>query len=257
MTTATNTTAEAELPEKADPSNLASLYKHLRVCDVVDALDGIGYFGIGLMDKEVRPLWLGMRFWGEAATIRCVPSNRPMWKLDTTEDIVAAHGRWFSEVAHPKLPADLPAGHVIVMDAGGGPEVGFWGSENAMAVVRAGAVGIITDGYCRDTAEVAAQKSPVVARHRGRTIIPGRIMAVETQTTIACGGVQVNPGDIVGADDDGVVVVPRHVAEEVAVHARAILLADMRARKTHYEGLGMRPDSSIDVDAILAYYADV
>jgi len=209
------------------------------------------------MDPEVRPLWSGMKFWGEAATIRAVPSNRPMWKLDTTADIVAAHGRWFAEVPHPKLPVDLKPGHVIVMDAGGGPEVGFWGSENAMASVVAGAVGIITDGYCRDTGEVTAQKSPVVARHRGRTIIPGRIMVVETQTTIACGGVQVNPGDMIGADDDGVVVVPRHVAEEVAVHAREILLADMRARKRHYDSLGMTPDSSVDVDAVLAYYADL
>src|SRR5690606_4835515 len=188
--------------EKADPSNLSSLYQHLRVCDVADALDGIGYFNIGLMDPEVRPLWSGMKFWGEAATIRCVPSNRPMWKLDTTEDIVAAHGRWFAEYPQAKLPKDLQPGHVIVMDAGGGPEVGFWGSENVMGAVLDGAVGVITDGYCRDTAEVEAQQSPVVARRRGRTIIPGRIMAIETQTTIACGGVQVNPGDIVGADDD-------------------------------------------------------
>ena len=243
--------------EKADPAELASLYQHLRVCDVVDAMDGIGYFNIGLMDTAVRPLWNGMQFWGEAATIRCVPSNKPMWKLDTTEDIVAAHGRWFAETSHARLPQDLKPGHVIVMDSGGGPEVGFWGSENAMAAVLGGAVGIITDGYCRDTAEVAAQKSPVVARHRGRTIIPGRIQAIETQTTIACGGVQVNPGDIVGADDDGVVVVPAHIAQEVAVHARAILLADMASRRRHYENLGMRPDSSVDIDAIEAYYAGV
>jgi regulator of RNase E activity RraA len=242
---------------KADASNLVSLYQHLRVCDVVDAMDGIGYFNIGLMDPEVRPLWLGMKFWGEAATIRAVPSNKPMWKLDTTDDIVAAHGLWFKENPQAKLPADLPSHHVVVMDAGGGPEVGFWGSENAMAAVLGGAVGIVTDGYCRDTAEVLAQRSPIVARHRGRTIIPGRIMAIETQTTIACGGVQVNPGDIVGADDDGVVVVPRHVAEEVATHARAILLADMRARKNHYANLGLVSDASIDVDAVLEYYAEV
>lgn len=257
MTTETSTSRPGFLYEKADPTKLGSLYQHLRVCDVVDALDGIGYFNIGLMDKEVRPLWSGMKFWGEAATIRCVPSNKPMWKLDTTEDIVAAHGRWFAKVPHPKLPTDLAPGHVVVMDSGGGPEVGFWGSENAMAAVVGGAVGIITDGYCRDTGEVEAQHSPVVARHRGRSIIPGRIMAIETQTTIACGGVQVNPGDIVGADDDGVVVVPREVAEEVAVHARAILLADMNARKRHYESLGMQPDSSIDIDAILEYYSGV
>lgn len=253
----TNTSNDAPIYEKADPAILGSLYQHLRVCDVVDAMDGIGYFNIGLMNPQVRPLWSGMKFWGEAATIRCVPSNKPMWKLETTEDIVAAHGRWFAQTEHAQLPADLKPGHVVVMDAGGGPEVGFWGSENAMSAVLGGAVGIITDGYCRDTAEVAAQRSPVVARYRGRTIIPGRIQAVETQTTIACGGVQVNPGDIVGADDDGVVVVPAHVAQEVAVHARAILLADMRARRKHYDSLGLNADSSVDFDAIEAYFASV
>jgi regulator of RNase E activity RraA len=243
--------------EKADADILGSLYQPLRVVDVVDALDGIGYFNVGLMDKEVRPIWLGMRFWGEAVTIRCVPSNKPMWKLDTTQDIVEAHRIWFEKNPPAALPKDLNPGHVIVMDAGGGPEVGYWGSENAMGAVLDGAVGIVTDGYCRDTAEVANQRTPIVARHRGRTIIPGRIEAVETQTTIACGGVQVNPGDIVGADDDGVVVVPAAVAVEVAVHARAILLADMRARAAKYERLGLASDSTVDVAAIEAYFAEV
>lgn len=252
----TLTTPTVNYP-KADPTEIASLYQHLRVVDVVDALDGIGYFNIGLMDPEVRPLWNGMKFWGEAATIRAVPSNKPMWKLESTDDIVHAHGIWFKENPPARLPNDVKPGHVIVMDSGGGPEVGFWGSENSMGALLAGAVGIITDGYARDTAEIELQKTPVVARHRGRTIIPGRIQAIETQTTIACGGVQVNPGDIVGADNDGVVVVPREVAAEVATHARAILLADMRSRREKYERLGKPSDQTVDVDAIMAYYEGV
>lgn len=80
---------------------------------------------------------------------------------------------------------------------------------------------------------------------------------VETQATISCGGTQVNPGDMVGCDDDGVIVVPAEVADEVAVHARAILLADMRARRKHYEALGIKPDSSVDHEAVDAYYASV
>lgn len=243
--------------EKADPENLASLYQPLRVADVADALDGIGYFNIGLMDPEVRPLWTGMKFWGEAVTIRCVPANKPMWKLDTTDEIVNAHGAWFDKYPPVTLPEDLKPGHVIVTDAGGGPEVGFWGSGNTQGAVVNGAVGIITDGYCRDTAEVALQRTPVVARHRGRTIIPGRIQAVEVQGTIACGGVQVNPGDIVGADDDGVVVVPAEVAFEVARHAREILLFDMGWRRKDYETLGKELDHTVDIEAIEAYFADV
>jgi 4-hydroxy-4-methyl-2-oxoglutarate aldolase len=254
MSTTTTTPLAAG---QANPDDLASLYQPLRVVDVADALDGIGYFNIGLMDREVRPLWPGMKFWGEAATIRCVPSNRPMWRLDSTEDIVAAHRIWFEQNPPARLPDDLKPGHVVVMDSGGGPEVGFWGSDNAMGAVLGGAVGVITDGYCRDTAEVVSQRTPVVARHRGRTIIPGRIMAVESQVTIACGGVQVNPGDIVGADDDGVIVVPRHVAEEVARHARAILLADMRSRRAKFDALGITTDATVEADRVEAYFAGV
>ena len=139
-------------------------------------------------------------------------------------------------------------------DTGGSGEVGFWGSANALNVVADGAVGIVTDGYCRDTAELTLQRTPICSRRRGRTIIPGRIETVEVQTRVACGGVQVRPGDIVGCDDDGVVVVPLEIASEVAVHARAILLADMRARRRLYERLRMPLDATVDFETVEAYY---
>jgi regulator of RNase E activity RraA len=240
-----------------DAFDLRKLYHYLRVVDVCDAMDGIGYFGVGLMDPEVRPLWAGMRFWGAALTIRCVPANRPMWKLETTEDIVDAHGIWFKEVGHVGIGGLVKPGHVVVTDTGGAGEVGFWGSCNSLGVVAEGAVGIVTDGYCRDTAEVTLQKTPICARKRGRTIIPGRIEVVEVQTTIGCGGVQVRPGDMVGCDDDGIVVVPQEAAEEVAVHARAILLADMKARRKLYERLGMEMDETVDWEKVEAYYREV
>ena len=237
-----------------DPFELAKQYKYLRVVDVADAMDGIGYFDIGLMAPEVRPLWLGMRFWGVAFTLRCVPSNRPMWKLSTTEEVVGAHGIWFKQVGQVSYADQLKPGHVIVMDSGGGRECGFWGSANSLGMMRRGVVGIVTDGYCRDTAEVAGQKAPICARLRGRTIIPGRIELVEVQTKIACGGVQVQPGDMVGCDDDGIIVVPGEVAQDVAVHARAILLSDMRGRRKHYEALGIQSDESVDVETVEKYY---
>ena len=238
-----------------DPFALRPLYKYLRVADVCDALDGIGYFDIGLMDPAIRPLWLGVKFWGPALTIRCVPANRPMWKLNTTEEIVGAHGAWFKEVGHVRFNDRIQPGHVLVCDTGGAREVGLWGSENSMGVMSAGAVGIVTDGYCRDTAEIALQKTPVCVRARGRTIIPGRIEVVDVQTKIGCGGVQVRPGDMVGCDDDGIVVVPLEVAREVAVQARAILLADMRARRKHYERLGLPLDATVDYETVEAIYA--
>lgn len=237
-----------------DPFELRKLYAYLRIVDVCDALDGLGYFNIGLMSPEVRPLWPGMKFWGVALTIRCVPANRPMWPLSTTEEIINAHGLWFQKVGHVGLNGLIRPGHVIVTDTGGAGEVGFWGSANSLSAVADGTVGIVTDGYCRDTGELTLQKTPICARARGRTIIPGRIEVAEVQTRIGCGGVQVRPGDLVGCDDDGVVVVPLEIAAEVALHARAILLADMRARRRLYERLGMAPDATVDYETVEAYY---
>lgn len=237
-----------------DPFELRKRYKYLRVVDVADAMDGIGYFNIGLMDPEVRPLWSGMRFWGPALTIRCVPANRPMWKLESTEEIVGAHGIWFREVGHKGVNDLIQAGHVVVTDTGGAKEVGFWGSANALDVVARGAVGVVTDGYCRDTGELTLQQTPICSRRRGRTIIPGRIYVADVQVTVGCGGAQVRPGDLVGCDDDGVIVVPLEIAEEVAVHAQAILLADMRARRKIYDRLGKAHDETVDVEMVDAYY---
>ena len=237
-----------------DSFQLRALYKYLRVVDVADALDGIGYFDIGLMAPEIRPLWPGMQFWGVALTLRCVPANRPMWRLETTEDIVNAHAIWFKEVGNIRVTDLIQPGHVVVTATGGAREVGFWGSANALGTIVRGAVGIITDGYCRDTAELTLQKTPICARARGRTIIPGRIEVADVQTKVGCGGVQVRPGDIVGCDDDGVIVVPYEVAAEVAVHARAVLLADMRARRRYYEQLNMPLDATVDYEAVEAYY---
>jgi regulator of RNase E activity RraA len=240
-----------------DPFALRALYKPLRVVDVCDAMDGMGYFGTGLMDPAVRPLWPGMRFWGPALTVRCVPANRPMWKLDSTEDIVNAHGIWFREVGNLGFDELIQPGHVIVTDTGGSGEVGFWGSCNGLGVIARGAVGIVTDGYCRDTGELTLQRTPICSRARGRTIIPGRIEVADVQSRIGCGGVQVRPGDMVGCDDDGVIVVPMEIAAEVALHARAILLADMRARKALYDRLGKEPDETVDYEAIETYFKEV
>lgn len=243
------------MSEQQDVFELRKLYKYLRVADVVDAMDGIGYFNIGLMWPELRPLWSGMKFWGPALTMRCVPANRPMWKLDSTEDIVNAHGIWFNEVGNLGVRDLIRPGHVIITATSGAGEVGFWGSANALGSVAAGAVGIVTDGYCRDTAELSLQQTPICSRARGRTIIPGRIQTVEVQTTVGCGGVQVRPGDMVGCDDDGIVVVPQEIVAEVAVHARAVLLADMRARRKLYSQLNMPEDETVDVAGVEAYYS--
>jgi 4-hydroxy-4-methyl-2-oxoglutarate aldolase len=243
----------------ADPFVIRKHFEPLRVVDVCDALDGIGYFNIGLVAPEIRPLWSGMKFWGVAFTLRCVPANRPMWKLASTDEIVRAHGIWFGEVGRGAFDhlGQIRPGHVLVTDVGSADSVGIWGSENSLGVLERGAVGIVTNGECRDTAELELQRTPICCRRRGRTIIPGRVEAVESQAKIGIGGAQVRPGDIIGCDDDGIVVVPIEVAQEVAGHARAILAADMKSRRRHYEKLGMKLDSTVDPAELDRYYADL
>ncbi len=259
MSKSTSRKAGKKSSAAVDPFALAKYYEPLRIVDVCDALDGIGYFNIGLVDPEIRPLYNGVKFWGVAYTIRCVPANRPMWKLDTTEDIVRDHAIWFNEMGRGAFDYadELKPGHVIVMDVGSTPQCGVWGSENTLGAMHRGVVGIMTNGDCRDTAEVELQQTPMVCRQRGRTIIPGRIEAVEKQGVIGFGGAQVRPGDIVGCDADGAVVVPLEVAAEVAVHAKAVMLADMRARRRHYERLGRPYDATVDADAMEKYYKDL
>jgi regulator of RNase E activity RraA len=94
----------------------------------------------------------------------------------------------------------------------------------------------------------------MACRGIGRTIIPGRVNTAEMNAVVGCGGVQVRPGDIVGCDADGIIVVPIEVAPEVAIHARAVLLADMRARRRRYESLGMPLDETVDYEQVEAYY---
>lgn len=77
---------------------------------------------------------------------------------------------------------------------------------------------------------------------------------VDTQVSIGCGGVQVRPGDIVGADNDGILVVPIEIAREVAIHARAILLADMHTRRNLYDQIGRPYDATVDFESVEDYY---
>lgn len=242
-----------------DSFRLKKYYDPLRVADVCDALDGIGHFNLGLVSPEIRALQRGTKFWGVAFTVRCVPANRPMWILPTTPEIVDSHDIWFRKVGLGvwRFYDQLEPGHVVVTDTGGAPPVGLWGSENSLRAIQKGAVGIITDGQCRDSGELLQQGTPICSRGVARTIIPGRIEIIETQARIGMGGVQVCPGDIVGCDDDGIVVVPQAVAEEVARHARAVLLADMRKRAKHFAELGYPKDDSVDVAKVERYFAEL
>ncbi|MCB0753816.1 MAG: RraA family protein, partial [Ignavibacteriae bacterium] len=98
----------------------------------------------------------------------------------------------------------------------------------------------------RDTDEIAKEKVPLYLRKKGRGIRPGRNELESVNKPIVIGGVLVCPGDVVVADGDGVIVVPRKVAKEVAKYARQILEKDKEARTQLYKELKMKADQTVN-----------
>jgi regulator of RNase E activity RraA len=126
-----------------------------------------------------------------------------------------------------------------------------------MGMQADGVVGIVTDGNARDTDEIIMQKNPVACRGIGRTIIPGRVELMDVDVPVACGGVMVRPGDIIGCDWDGVVVVPIEVAEDVLYFAARIAIDDKKSRRNLYEKLGKKPDETVDWESVADYFKDI
>jgi regulator of RNase E activity RraA len=247
------------MSEKKDAYALAERFRHyLRVTDVCDGLDAVGRADMTLVSREIRPLWLGMRFWGPAVTMRVLPTNRPMPAPLKPEDALRQHPIWREMGGfRADIKEHVKPGCVVVTSTGGARECGWWGSNNSMGIEAAGAAGIVTEGVCRDTDEVILQRTPVACAGIGRPIIPGRTELEEVQTPVSCGGVLVRPGDIIGCDWDGVVVVPLEVAEDVLLFAARIAVDDKRKRKELYDQMGKPHDETVDWEGAREYFKDL
>jgi len=236
---------------------ILELYKDLRVTDVCDGMDLIGLQDIGLMRKDIRPLWRDVesfshRILGFAITVRHVPTDVRVgqssfpdldgFKKFKSEQYGRAPDRW--------LQAAKP-GDVVVIDAGGIPECGFIGSNNSLGWAEKGVVGVVTNGGARDTDEIVkVKKIPVYCKngHSSRGVRPGRLIAESYNFPINCGGVLVYPGDLVVADGDGVIVVPREHALTVGNLAREIHVGDEKSRAQRYKRLGIPLDETVIVE---------
>ena len=239
-----------------DPYAIAARFnKYLRVTDVTDGLDAVGRADLTLLDPLIRPLWMGMRFWGPAVTMRVIPTNRRMPVIDR-KDALLQHSIWDKSGGMHAALSTKP-GCVIVTSTNGARECGYWGSNNSMAMQADGVVGIVTDGNARDTDEIIMQKNPVACRGIGRTIIPGRVELMDVNVPVACGGIMVRPGDIVGCDWDGIVVVPIEVAKDVLFFAASIAIADKKGRRSLYQKLGKAPDETVDWESVADYFKDI
>jgi regulator of RNase E activity RraA len=236
---------------------ILELYKDLRLTDVLDGMDLIGLQDIGLMNKNIRSLWRDVenfshRIVGFAITVRHVPtdvrvgqnsfSNLEGFKKFKSEQYGRAPDAWLA-VAKP--------GDVAVIDAGGIPECGFIGSNNSLGWAEKGVVGVVTNGGARDTDEIVKVKKIAVYcknGHSTRGVRPGRLIAESYNFPVNCAGVLVYPGDLIVADGDGVLVVPRQRALEVGKIAREINVGDEKSRAGRFKRLGIPLDETVIVE---------
>ena len=243
--------AQTGPPALTDDAILA-LYDGLRVADVVDGMDMAGLRGVGLMDTRIQSLWkdaddFGHWFSGIAVTVRYVPHNEIVPNPMPVDSFNTWAGRWYNELSSEPFVEHLKAGSVVVIDAGGNGDTGSVGSYNSLAWFSHGARGIVTTGSVRDTDEIIKQKIPLYMDplQRGRGIRPGRNEVESVNQPVVIAGALVRPGDVIVADGDGVVVVPREHAERVATTARGVLDSDKAARRTLYEELGRPLDKTV------------
>ncbi|WP_372947988.1 hypothetical protein [Mariniphaga sp.] len=240
---------ETQTYSAEENAELLKFYEGLRVADVSDGMDMVGLPNTGLVSTDIHPDWVDTQdmshiIRGIAVTARYVPTQRPAGP-EPDEDFAAWEGHFYSTWSTEAFAQVIRPGSVVVLDDVEDRDIGSIGSNNILYWVSLGAVGVVTDASSRDTDEIALQKVPLYLRKKGRGIRPGRNELESVNRPVDIGGVLVCPGDVVVADGDGVVVVPRKVAKEVAQHAHGILKKDKAARRNLYEKLGMPMDKTV------------
>jgi regulator of RNase E activity RraA len=144
---------------------------------------------------------------GEAFTLRYMPAREDLNKLDV-----------FRDRSHPQRKAieDCPAGSVLVMDSRKNARAASAGAILVTRLMKRGCAGVVTDGGFRDSQEIARLGFP--AYHQ-RPSAPTNLtlhQAIEINCPIGCGDAPVFPGDVILGDADGVIVIPAHLAGEIA-----------------------------------------
>lgn len=242
---------ETTVYSEVDDNAILEAYEGLRVADVSDGMDFVGLGNVGLMDPEIHASWKDTekythRFAGIAVTVRYVPTQKSAAGGDLSyEEYRGWEGAWYNELSPEPFVDLIRPGTAIIIDEAPDADVGSIGSYNIMAWQSAGAAGVVTDATARDTDEIATQKVPLYFRQPGRGIRPGRNVVESVNRPIVVGGVLVKPGDVIVADGDGVIVVPRAQALPVAEFAHRIIEADKAGRRALYEQTGREPDDSV------------
>lgn len=161
--------------------------------------------------QDVRPLNPNLpNMVGEAFTLRYIPAREDLNPISV-----------FQDRAHPQRKAveECPPGAVFVIDSRKDARAASAGGILVTRLMKRGVAGVVTDGGFRDSPEIA--RLPFPAYHH-RPSAPTNLtlhQALDINVPIGCGDVAVWPGDVVVGDAEGVVVIPAHMADEVAAEA--------------------------------------
>ena len=158
--------------------------------------------------QEVKPLKPGKRTMvGQAYTLRYIPAREDLNPISV-----------FRDAGHPQRVAveNCPKNYVLVIDSRKDARAASAGSILVTRLMKLGAAGIVTDGGFRDSAEIAALDFPSFHQRPSAPTNLTLHQAIAVEEPIGCGDVAVFPGDFILGDDDGVMVIPAHLAGEVA-----------------------------------------
>ena len=172
---------------------------------------------------------------GEAFTLRYIPAREDLNPITV-----------FQDRAHPQRKAieECPPGAVFVIDSRKDPRAASAGSILVARLQKRGVAGIVTDGGFRDSPEIATLGFP--AYHQ-RPSAPTNLtvhQAIDIDVPVACGDAPVWPGDVIVGDGEGVVVIPAHLADEIAAEATEMTVFEDFVTEKVKEGrsiLGLYP----------------
>ena len=147
---------------------------------------------------------------GEAFTLRYMPAREDLNKLEV-----------FRDRSHPQRKAveECPVGAVMVMDSRKDPRAASAGGILVSRLMARGVAGVVTDGGFRDAAEIAGLGFPAFHQRPSAPTNLTLHQAVDINVPVGCGDAPVFPGDVVVGDNDGVIVLPAHLADELAAEA--------------------------------------